>query len=462
MAPALDSIYTTFLASIRSVGTAVTLASVGVYLHRRGFVVGDGKRTLALISQQVTFPLFLFTKIVHCNQNWSDDPCPDVAKSLNDVWMLLFWPLFVVGAGLTVGAAVAKISQTPKAQVRSVLAACGFANSTGLPITLLSVVHANFPKTSDLGHIDPTLFLSVYLLLYPVLQWGIGGFLLAPQQDDDDDDDDEQDTMDTSIPSNSPLQSHRRITRASFSDIFRQNVLNNREVDEYYVRHRRGLSSADEGLYISEVNLAGLWQNNENDNPDNTSTFSLPEQTTALSVNETRRNDYQSIPSDGHLQVETIITPEPNNALPPLPERRSLLRAQSSKTVASQYQGESMWETFQNILNRCLQPPVFGAIAGIVCAVTPLRGLFVDLIDRDADAPLEWIFDGLYAVGQAAVPINMMILGANLSASQMNKANKGKEDGNMLSMKTMGTCVLVSLWMLPVWIKNPHALVFFS
>jgi hypothetical protein len=30
------------------------------------------------------------------------------------------------------------------------------------------------------------------------------------------------------------------------------------------------------------------------------------------------------------------------------------------------------------------------------------------------------LFDALYAVGQTAVPINMMILGCNLSASQMN------------------------------------------
>ena len=59
----------TFLVSIQSVGTAVTLAAVGVYLHRRGIVVGKGKRILARISQQVTFPLFLFTKIVYCKQD---------------------------------------------------------------------------------------------------------------------------------------------------------------------------------------------------------------------------------------------------------------------------------------------------------------------------------------------------------------------------------------------------------
>jgi len=128
--------------------------------------MGSGtKRTLALISQ------FLFTKILYCNQDWSEVACPDVTKSLNSVWMLLFWPMYVCGTGVAVGALlIAFLSQTPKLQVRAVLAACGFGNSTGLPITLLTVVHINFPITSDLGRINPTLFLSVYLILYPVLQ----------------------------------------------------------------------------------------------------------------------------------------------------------------------------------------------------------------------------------------------------------------------------------------------------
>lgn len=59
-----------FSASLRSVGTACTMAGIGIYLHRRGIVAGDGKRTLAKISQQATIPLFLFTKVVYCNQDW--------------------------------------------------------------------------------------------------------------------------------------------------------------------------------------------------------------------------------------------------------------------------------------------------------------------------------------------------------------------------------------------------------
>lgn len=142
-----QDIYTTFVASVRSVGTACTLAAVGIYLHRRNFVVGDGKKTLALISQQVTIPLFLFTKVVFCNQDWSSEPCPDVTKSLNDIWVLLFWPAYVVGWGLFVGYVAAKLSNTPNA--KAAMAACAFGNSTGLPITLLSVVHSNFPTTTE-------------------------------------------------------------------------------------------------------------------------------------------------------------------------------------------------------------------------------------------------------------------------------------------------------------------------
>jgi len=224
--PAFDSVTGTLEASVRSVGTAIALASVGVYAHRRGFVDNEGKRTLAVLSQQITFPLFLFTKIVYCNQNWSDEPCPDVMRSLQDVWLLVIWPLYVVGVGLLVGAAVAHCTKTPKHQVRAVLAACSFGNSTGLPITLLTVVHSNF-KTSDLGSMDPTLFLSVYLLLYPVLQWGLGGWLLAPATATQDED--------------------------NMSESFRQHVLNDEEQEKYYRNHRKGLSSSDEGMYMTEL-----------------------------------------------------------------------------------------------------------------------------------------------------------------------------------------------------------------
>ena len=88
-------------------------------------------------------PAFLFTRIVFCNQDWSDDPCPDVASDLDDLWGLLLWPAYVVGCGLWVGWVAGRVSRTPPAQMRAVLASCALGNSTGLPITLLTVIHAN-------------------------------------------------------------------------------------------------------------------------------------------------------------------------------------------------------------------------------------------------------------------------------------------------------------------------------
>jgi predicted permease len=236
----LDSIPGTFIASLRSIGTAMTMASVGYYLHQTDSIGSEGKRALALLSQQITVPLFLFTKIIFCNQDWSDKPCPDVTQSIADVWMLLFWPIYVVGVGLLIGLIVAKATNTPKHHVRSVLAACAFGNSTGLPITLLNVIHSNFPSTSDLGRIDPTLFLSVFLLLYPILLWGLGGWLLAP---------DEENSVNTAPP---PVIQNDQVASSQM------NGKNSTETSFLVtgaflngVRRRR-LSGADEGHYLSE------------------------------------------------------------------------------------------------------------------------------------------------------------------------------------------------------------------
>ena len=46
------------------------------------------------------------------------------------------------------------------------------------------MIHQNFPPDTELGNIDPTLFLSIYLLIYPILQWGIGGWLLISEVED--------------------------------------------------------------------------------------------------------------------------------------------------------------------------------------------------------------------------------------------------------------------------------------
>jgi len=421
----IAQVVTTFTAALRSVGTACTLAGIGVYLHQRNFIVGEGKRTLALISQQVTIPLLLFTKIVYCNQDWSDRPCPNITANLSDVWTLLLWPIYVVGCGLLVGWLAAIFAGTPKSQVRSVLAACTFGNSTGLPITLLTVVHSNFPKTTELGQVDPTLFLSVYLLLYPVLQWGVGGWLLAPTNPVTDN----QVRKNVKVVQNygngtevSPL-STRAADRQWFSAI-KRNVLNNKLTRKIYKKLRRGISETDASLYISNVDLLQLGANQESENRFFSNKFEDVED------------------SSQTLSVMSNSTPDERTPLK-ISVRGEEHHVNDEESV---YESESFLDTLSEICSRCLQPPVIGAVLGLVVAATPLRGLFVDIMNRADAAPLEWFFDALYAAGQAAVPLNMMILGCNLSASQMADQDRS----SLLSRKTMAAIVIGKMVVLPI------------
>ena len=67
----------------------------------------------------------------------------------------------------------------------------------------------------------------------------------------------------------------------------------------------------------------------------------------------------------------------------------------------------------------------------------------LSLHERSSD--LEWIFDGVYSIGQAAVPINMIILGCNLSAAQM-ETNTDK----LLSKETMMAIVVGKMVLMPI------------
>jgi len=61
-------------------------------------------------------------------------------------------------------------------------------------------------------------------------------------------------------------------------------------------------------------------------------------------------------------------------------------------------------------------PPVVGAVLGVaVAAWPPLRALFVDIDGAGKRPPLEFAFLAMSAIGRASVPINMLVLGSNLS-----------------------------------------------
>ena len=343
-----DNISSTFMAALRSVLTATsTMAAAGFYLHRRKFITAGEKKGLARMSQQVTIPALFFTKIIDCPQNFSTDKCPSVTDTLADVWVLMLWPLYVVGCGLVVGEAAARLSSTLQSQRSSVLAACAFANSTGLPITLLTVIHSHFPDSTEIGRIDPSLFLSVYLILYPVMQWGIGGWLLEPVED-----------------------SGAREwggTQPSFGSQACEEGLSKVETAPE-ARRRSGnrllLCSHERQKSLTEAGTAGH----------------VMREMSPLDLLEVERRQ-----SFG-LEIVPLV---PQTAGEP----------DAVAHLNPPWDMGKVKETVLQSLPKAFQPPVIGALLGLlVASFDPLRGIFVDLNGRANRAPLEWLYDGLCSV----------------------------------------------------------------
>ncbi|GMH46310.1 hypothetical protein TrRE_jg3254 [Triparma retinervis] len=295
-----------FLSALKSIATVITLASGGFYLSYRGRLPSEVRKGFARVSQGLTIPCLLFTSVLACNQDWSDDECPSVTAALQHGWVLLLYPIVVVGTGLLVGEVICRALKVKEGLRPVILASVAFGNTTGLPITLLTTIHKSFPSSTELGNIDPIIFLSVYLLVYPILQWGVGTTLLKPEEE-------------------------------------------------------------------KEGGGSGVGLNREMDLPPTTA------------------------PSSPLLPSSSSCPPD-----------RTFLK---------------------DVMEKAMQAPVIASLFGFLFALVPfLRGVVVDINDRDDDAPLEAFYNGLYGLGQAAVPINMIVLGGSLHQT-WKKTNKEGADG---------------------------------
>uniref|UniRef100_A0A7S0QU83 Auxin efflux carrier component n=1 Tax=Pyramimonas obovata TaxID=1411642 RepID=A0A7S0QU83_9CHLO len=326
------------LASLRAVGNATVMAAVGGYLAHRNFLTKPGLALLANISVEVTIPCLLFTTILGCNQDWSDSPCPSVLALVEQSWPLLLLPFVYVGLGVTLGQAILHITNVPADFRAGVVCAVGFANSTGMPITLLSVIHNSFPPDTQLGRVDPLIYLSAYMLTNPIVQWSFGTWLLEEG-------------------------CHSWLLEAP----------------------------------LEETLGAPLLDNPSHHNEHSESTESLRSESSA-----------HEIPQADSQETR----PHALSVAPPPP---STTRDGTTTVIPAGTHSKS--DRMRRLARTVLKPPVLAVQAALLVLLVPgLRGLFVDVSDRDNDAPLEFLFNALHRVGQAAVPINMIILGANLHA----------------------------------------------
>lgn len=281
------------LASTRSIGVIMTMVSAGFLLARAGLVDSRGVKLLSNISMNCTIPALLFTTVIFCDQCAKQPGCTK-CKPLREIiaegWILVLFPIVVVGMGVILGKMARLGSRCPQDFARGCVAAVTFGNSTGLPIVLLDVLNEALRASGDLTTQQPLLYLSVYLMFYPLLQWSIGTWLLSS-------------------------------TRAS------QDVESDTCV--------QGTAATAEAALLDES------------------------------------------------------TP------------RSRMHAAITRVQA--------------IASAALVPPVVASLLGVVVGLTPIRGIWVDLRGQDNDAWLEWAYNGVRRLGQAAVPINLIVLGGSLS-----------------------------------------------
>lgn len=182
----------TMVAALESVGDAAILTACGWFLHSKGFMTKAGRKLLAEISQHVTFPLLLFTSILYCEQDGgtyrgAETKCPDMFATITASWIVLLWPFFITTMGVVVGKLMATMSKAEDSFKFAAMAAVAFGNSTGLPLTLVSIIHGAADSSSPLSRTDPAIYVSIYLIFNPILQWSVGSWLLEPPSKSPDD-----------------------------------------------------------------------------------------------------------------------------------------------------------------------------------------------------------------------------------------------------------------------------------
>lgn len=447
-------IWEIFKAAIHSVGTATTMTAAGVYLHRRGMITTETKTGMARYTQQIAIPALFFTKIVDCPQNFSEDQCPNILDHLGDAWVLLIWPFYVLGVGLLVGKLIIYLVQPPEWQHSCVLAATAFANAMGMPITLLDVIGHNFQPPAGMHMnrtLDPSMFQSIYVILNPVLQWGLGGWLLS---------NDNTSNTDGGAPKE---QSHTGDYEAEYlvpiceetpacNTTSKNNDVHASPKPLFRGRRIMSITSLEDAGYSSEgssVPVSSFEQTSSDD-----------------SVEEEGSNNYGSITCHVDLggkrlsllppqSPATVATSRSVDTDDEMLNKNSRSGVDKSTIDNSNSPDNNLWKVLKKIASKAMQPPVIGAMAGfVVASYSPLRGLFVDLTHRADNAPMEWVFDGVLTLANSAIPVNMCVVGVNLSIASQRSGNKKdiSTNGPNLNVdpKTVAAVVLGKMLVMPI------------
>ena len=149
-----------FVASVRAVGCAATLAAAGLWLARRGLMTPQLSKGLSQLSVKLALPALLFSSVV-----------PGMSMDvLGYAWPLVFLPMVYLVIGAMIGGLMLVIVRPPAEFRFGTVAACTFGNTTGIPVVILHVLQQSLSRSVFADITDPLLFLSLMLVVFPLMQ----------------------------------------------------------------------------------------------------------------------------------------------------------------------------------------------------------------------------------------------------------------------------------------------------
>lgn len=370
------------VASLKAVGQIAVMAAAGFVMTRIGVITNDVRKGLGELSMNLLLPCLMFSQVIYCNAiELKGQQCPNMAQTITSSAILFFWPLVVVGSGYILGRIAAIIMRVP-ANFRSAAAgSVAFGNSTGIPVVLLTALGPSLVEQGVLQG-SPLLFLPVYLVLSPLLQWTVGAYVFRGGRQDESKSGDATPTSSDTDSSNSEAAFARN--RLSTVPVTRQ-ISPMYDESELVVQRRQTMGVPPPGVV---------------------------------------GNGFSA-----QAEVEDVLVPEDIE----LPRKRDKL----AKVV-------------KKIFFMFVSPPVLATILGILVAfIRPVQNQLIDLHDDTLTTvhTLDWLYIGIRKMGESAVPVNLIMLGSNLS--------KGA-DFNAIPISTAVVLTLTKMWIQPalvaVWV----------
>jgi predicted permease len=263
-------------------------------------------------------------------------------KTITASWIVLLWPFYTTAWGIVIGNLMAKVSGAPKSFRCAAMAAVAFGNSTGLPITLVSIIHNAASPKSPLSATDPAIFVSIYLIFNPILQWSVGSWLLEAPSDVQQPEDENGEHNHNNKEDNNNSKKNKN---GSYEKVSQFEM----------VKVHNPLVGSNSNLLIGDGQQ------------DKTNFGSLDDI-------ERSKSDNNSV----ELNSKSEDTPSPI----------------------------SVGEVCAIVYRQLAQPAIIASLCGLfIACIGPLHDLLVDTKDQRGGAPFEFVFDALHTVGTAAIPV---------------------------------------------------------